>query len=84
MKISLPKSLLETILTNCQNFLDKRDRSQITSHIYFEAQDDALILRATDYEIWLESRVNITATSQGNATANGRQMLDIKIGRAHV
>lgn len=77
MKISLPKNLLEAILTNCQNFLDKRDVSQITSHIYFETQDDELILRATDYEIWLESRIKITSSSQGNATANGKQILDM-------
>lgn len=77
MKISFPKSLLESVLTNCQNFLDKRDRSQITSHIYFEAQNDTLIIRATDYEIWLESHINIPSISQGNATANGRQILDI-------
>ncbi|TLD94651.1 DNA polymerase III subunit beta [Helicobacter jaachi] len=76
MKISIPKSLLETTLTNCQNFLDKRDRSQITSHIYFEATDDMFILKATDYEIWLESRINIPSQMQGNATANGRQILD--------
>ena len=77
MKISLPKSLLETALTNCQNFLDKRDRSQITSHICFEAKDDKLILKATDYEIWLESHINIQPQAQGNATANGKQILDI-------
>lgn len=77
MKISLPKSLLETTLTNCQNFLDKRDRSQITSHIYLEAQDDRLLLRATDYEIWLESSISLIAESTGNATANGKQILDI-------
>nr|WP_317404009.1 DNA polymerase III subunit beta [uncultured Helicobacter sp.] len=77
MKISLPKSLLETTLTNCQNFLDKRDRSQITSHIYFEAKDDKLILKATDYEIWLESYINVPSQAQGNATANGKQILDI-------
>lgn len=77
MKISLPKSLLETTLTNCQNFLDKRDRSQITSHIYLEAQDDKLLLRATDYEIWLESSISLIAQTTGNATANGKQILDI-------
>lgn len=77
MKISLPKSLLETILTNCQNFLDKRDHSQITSHIYFEAKEDTFILKATDYEISLESRINIPSSAQGNATANGKKILDI-------
>ena len=74
MKISLPKNLLETALTNCQNFLYKTDRSQITSHICFEAKDDKLILKATDYEIWLESHINIQPEAQGNATANGKQI----------
>ena len=77
MKISLPKSLLESTITNCQNFLDKRDRSQITSHIHFEAQDNVFILKATDYEIWLESRLHIPSIAQGSATANGKQILDV-------
>ena len=76
MKISLPKNLLESALTNCQNFLDKRDRSQITSHIYFEVKEDTFILKATDYEIYLESHINVPSLSIGNATANGRQILD--------
>lgn len=77
MKISLQKSALETALTNAQNFLDKKDRSQITSHIYFETADNKLILKATDYEIWLESHINSAEVhSQGNATTNGKQILD--------
>lgn len=77
MKISLPKSSFEMILNDCQNFLEKRDRSQITSHIYFRTQENQLQIKATDYEIWLESTLPIKCETQGNGTVNGKQILDI-------
>ncbi|TLD79984.1 DNA polymerase III subunit beta [Helicobacter sp. MIT 05-5293] len=77
MKISLPKSSFETILNDCQNFLEKRDRSQITAHIYFKTQEDQLQIKATDYEIWLESTIPVKCETQGSGTVNGRQILDI-------
>ncbi|PAF49452.1 DNA polymerase III subunit beta [Helicobacter sp. 12S02232-10] len=81
MKIIVGKNNLEIILRNFQAFLDKKDSSQITSHIYFEVIDTKLLLKATDYEIGIESKIDILKKeSDGNATVNGRKILDI-VGR---
>lgn len=78
MKLTLSKNSLEVILGHYQAFLDKKDSSQITSHIYFQTQDTKLLLRATDYEIAIESKIDIVKKeSEGNATVNGRKILEV-------
>jgi DNA polymerase-3 subunit beta len=60
MKITIQKSIIENILVNAQAFLEKKDTSQITSHIYMDVFDSVLTLKATDYEIgFLVSSNNI-------------------------
>jgi DNA polymerase-3 subunit beta len=78
MKISISKPVLENILVHVQPFLEKKDTSQITSHIYFEARANGLIVKATDYEIGLlieSSKASINES--GKITANGKKLLDI-------
>jgi len=61
-----------------QPFLEKKDTSQITSHIYLDAKDSTLTLKGTDYEIGLKTTINdVTVNNEGNATANGKKLLDI-------
>jgi len=78
MKIRANKQIIESILINLQPFLEKKDASQITSHIYFETLEDRCIVRATDTEIGLQI---ITEAFQidhpGSFTANGKKLLDI-------
>ena len=77
MKITLNKSNFENILNKFQPFLEKRDSSQITSHIYFETQDNKLLLKATDYEIGIESKIDIIKKDEdGIATVNGKNILE--------
>ncbi len=78
MKIAISKSILENILLHVQPFLEKKDTSQITSHVYLEAKADALTVKATDYEIGLNivsKKAQINET--GMVTANGKKLLDI-------
>jgi len=78
MKIHVNKSLIESMLINLQPFLEKKDASQITSHIYFEAQNDICTIKATDGEIGLSiNSNNIFIEHQGSFTANGKKLLDI-------
>ena len=78
MKIAISKSVLENILVHVQPFLEKKDTSQITSHVYFEARANGLIVKATDYEIGLVIESNqATISENGMITANGKKMLDI-------
>lgn len=78
MKITLSKYPLENILANFQSFLDKRDQSQITSHIFFQVNENQLLLRATDFEMGIQSKIDILKVEQeGQGTVNGKRILDI-------
>jgi DNA polymerase-3 subunit beta len=78
MKIRVNKSLIESILINLQPFLEKKDASQITSHIYFEARNDICTIKASDGEIGLNiNSSNILVEHEGSFTANGKKLLDI-------
>jgi DNA polymerase-3 subunit beta len=78
MKITVSKSIIENILVYAQPFLEKKDTSQITSHVYINVNDSKLTIKATDYEIGLEvSTDKINIVSSGSITANGKKFLDI-------
>jgi len=78
MKIEIKKSLLEQILGQMQPFLEKKDMSLITSHIYLEANENGIEARATDYETGLVTQVEeVRVLTPGKGTANGKKLLDI-------
>lgn len=78
MKITIAKSVLENVLVHMQPFLEKKDTSQITSHVFFETMQNRLIIKATDYEIGLEIDTDhATILETGKVTANGKKLLDI-------
>ncbi len=78
MKIHVEKPLMESILINLQAFLEKKDASQITSHVYIEAINNKVTLKATDGEIGLiVNSSNIIIEDEGSFTANGKKLLDI-------
>jgi len=78
MKISINKNVLETVLLNTQPYLEKKDLSQITSHLYISSLEDTFVVKATDFEIGLEfTTKNIKIIDAGVATANGKKLLDI-------
>lgn len=78
MKITISKSILENMLIHAGPFLEKKDTSQITSHIFLHVANQELTLKATDYEIGFRVTTNnINAEQEGDATANGKKLLDI-------
>jgi DNA polymerase-3 subunit beta len=78
MKISTNKQVIESILINLQPFLEKKDATQITSHILFTTQDNNCIIKATDNEIGLKIITDhIAIIEDGSFTANGKKLLDI-------
>lgn len=78
MKFIITKSIFENIISSMQPFLEKKDASSITSHIYLEVNDSKLILKATDYEIGLECNIeSISEAIYGKATVNGSNLLGI-------
>ena len=78
MIITIPKSIIENILVHASPFLEKKDTSQITSHVYLKASNGVLTLKATDYEIgFLVTTDQVNITQDGEITANGKKFLDI-------
>ena len=78
MKISIQKNILEKILINSQSFTEKRDLTQITSHVLIQAKDGTLTIKATDYEIGLQTVIpNSKSTEEGEVTANSKKIADI-------
>lgn len=78
MKFTIAKSIFENVISSMQPFLEKKDASAITSHVYLEVVNSKLILKATDYEIGLESQItDLTDLTDGKATVNGSNLLGI-------
>jgi len=78
MIITISKSILENILIHSGPFLEKKDTSQITSHVYLSASNSNLTIKATDNEIGFTVTTNeVNITQDGNTTANGKKFLDI-------
>ena len=78
MRISLQKSIIENILVHAGPFLEKKDTSQITSHVFISAINSELTVKATDYEIgFLVQTKNVNISQEGSITANGKKFLDI-------
>jgi DNA polymerase-3 subunit beta len=77
MRFTVQKQIIESILTNLQPFLEKRDTTQITSHIYFDI-DNISTIKATDEEIGLSIRTEeINIEERGSFSVNGKRLLDI-------
>lgn len=78
MKVAINKNALESVINNANPYLEKRDLSAITSHIFIAAKDGILSIKATDHEIGLAYKLsNVKIIDEGNATANGKKLLDI-------
>ena len=78
MRFVITKNIIENVISSMQPFLEKKDASSITSHVYLEIINGKLIIKATDYEIGLESYIdNIKDSIDGKATTNGSNLLGI-------
>ncbi len=78
MKFTISKSIIENIISSMQPFLNKKDSSVITSHIYLEVLNANLIIKSTDYEMGCEAIVSdIKDIIDGKATVNGGNFLNI-------
>ncbi len=78
MKIIISKSIIENILIQAFPFLEKKDTSQITSHVYIDVNESILTIKATDYEIgYFVKTNNVKIINKGTTTANGKKLLDI-------
>ncbi len=77
MKIEINKNVLEHMVINAQNFLDKKDESSITSHVLLTSKDGNFTIKASDYEIGISMQTtNYNPIVDGMASANGKKLLD--------
>ncbi|WP_199764395.1 DNA polymerase III subunit beta [Helicobacter bizzozeronii] len=77
MKIVIEKTLLEDALKSLIAFTDKKDMSNITSHVLIEAQGETLHLEANDLEMGLSLQITSAIEEEGSATLNAKHFLDI-------
>ena len=76
MKIKIQKPVFESIINQVLPFTEKKDNTQITSHILIIA-DDSLIVKATDKEIGIKIKTQAEIIKPGKITINGRKLADI-------
>jgi DNA polymerase-3 subunit beta len=76
MHIKIEKSLLESILSNILGFTEKKDNTQITSHILINA-DEKLTIKATDKEIGIKITTECEILQKGKITINAKKFNDI-------
>src|SRR5574344_686366 len=76
MKLVINKSVFENVVSQMQPFLEKKDSSAITSHLYLEIANSKMTIKATDYEIGLEVIIDtISNFEDGKTTVNGNNLL---------
>jgi DNA polymerase-3 subunit beta len=77
MKVKFKKSIIENIIATAINFIEKKDNSQITSHLLIEANEE-LIIKATDKEFGILLKDNSTEIlEKGKTTLNGKKFYEI-------
>ncbi|CCF81910.1 hypothetical protein HBZS_123610 [Helicobacter bizzozeronii CCUG 35545] len=79
MKIVIEKTLLEDALKSLIAFTDKKDMSNITSHVLIEAQGETLHLEANDLEMGLSLQITSAIEEEGSATLNAKHFFRHRI-----
>ncbi len=78
MKLSINKNTLESAISLCSAYADKKDISSISSHLLFEASDDKLVIKASDFEIGLIYKIKkIKIEKEGFATVQAKSIVDM-------
>ena len=76
MHIKIQKPIFESIINQIVPFTEKKDNTQITSHVLIIADDD-LILKATDKEIGIKIKTEAEILQKGKITINAKKLNDI-------
>ena len=76
MHIKIQKPVIESIISQALPFTEKKDNTQITSHILLKAEDK-LTIKATDKEIGIKIITQAEILEKGTVTINGRKFADI-------
>lgn len=78
MKLNINKNTLESAVLLCNAYVEKKDSSTITSHLLFHADEDKLIIKASDFEIGINYKIKkIRVENSGFATVNAKSIVDV-------
>lgn len=77
MNIQIPRGELLSALQSVIGVVERRQSLPILSNILMVAQEDELVLTATDLELQVERRVQVQNLSPGKTTAPARKLHDI-------
>jgi DNA polymerase-3 subunit beta len=77
MNIQIPRGELLSALQSVIGVVERRQSLPILSNILLSAQEDELVLTATDLELQVERRVRVQNLTPGKTTAPARKLHDI-------
>lgn len=78
MEILIDKKRLENIALIVSNYVEKKDNTNINSNIHLIANDNTLILRASDSEIGIEYKIfDVNIVENGEIFINAKKLIDI-------
>jgi DNA polymerase-3 subunit beta len=77
MKFTCDASVLLKEIAIAQEIISSKNAISILSNIYLEAEDDALIIKATDIKVNFETRVPVDVQEKGATTVFGERFLGI-------
>ena len=77
MKFTCERSVLLKEISIAQEIIASKNAISILSNIYLEAENDSLIIKATDMKVNFETRVPVTVIEPGPVTVFGEKFLNI-------
>jgi DNA polymerase-3 subunit beta len=77
MKFTCERSVLLKEISIAQEVISSKNAISILSNIYLEAQDNELIVKATDIKVNFETRIPIDVKEKGSTTVFGEKFLGI-------
>jgi DNA polymerase-3 subunit beta len=77
MKFTCERSVLLREISIAQEIIASKNAISILSNIYLEAENDSLIIKATDMKVNFETKVPVTVIESGSTTVFGEKFLGI-------
>jgi DNA polymerase-3 subunit beta len=77
MKFVCERSVLLKEISIAQEIISSKNAISILSNIYLDAEDDTLLIKATDIKVNFETRVPIEVKEKGSTTVYGEKFLGI-------
>ncbi|MFQ5344994.1 MAG: DNA polymerase III subunit beta [Mariprofundus sp.] len=77
MKITLSRTSLLQAVQRCQSIVEKRHTIPILANLLLKAENDRLLITATDLEVGLHSQTEARVEQVGSITVSARKLFDI-------